>query len=258
MTITVSAPPRHGSSPSPATAPALLLKIVDRIRSELAEPEVPASTHQLLSDVAAESGFWERLVSTWPWLLDRLTPCTVAKKPYASALVTNTINIVRLKASGTGSNVVPARASARLDIRLLPGRTPLWAKYRIESIVDAVLKEDCPAQEGPCRVDYDSFGEATSLSNDDDAARAEFDALARHAVRDTDDIVGPLVSPGYTDSIRLRRENVPALGFVPFRLTQEEAATQHGIDERVSRDNVVGGLQILTSAVIDVSEAPPN
>jgi acetylornithine deacetylase/succinyl-diaminopimelate desuccinylase-like protein len=84
-----------------------------------------------------------------------------------------------------------------------------------------------------------------------------FDALARHAVGSrTDAIAGPVLSPGYTDSLLARPKGTRAYGMVPFEVTQEELATMHGRDERVSKANVTRGLEVLFRAVVDVSATP--
>jgi len=69
-------------------------------------------------------------------------------------------------------------------------------------------------------------------------------------------VAGPVISPGYTDSILARAKGARAYGFVPFDVTPEELATFHGRDERVSVKNVHRGLEILFRAVVDVVAVP--
>ena len=69
-------------------------------------------------------------------------------------------------------------------------------------------------------------------------------------------VVGPVLSPGFTDSLRLRPLGVRAYGFVPFATTQDETGGMHGENERVSSENVRDGLRVLFSAVVDVAALP--
>ena len=62
-------------------------------------------------------------------------------------------------------------------------------------------------------------------------------------------VAGPVISVGFTDSIYLRVLGVRAYGFVPFVLSEEEVATMHGNDERVSTENLERGLRVLATAV---------
>ena len=64
-------------------------------------------------------------------------------------------------------------------------------------------------------------------------------------------MAGPVISPGFTDSIYLRPLGVQAYGFVPFELTSDELTTFHGNRERLSEENLERGLRMLLSAVIE-------
>jgi acetylornithine deacetylase/succinyl-diaminopimelate desuccinylase-like protein len=68
-------------------------------------------------------------------------------------------------------------------------------------------------------------------------------------------VAGPAISPGYTDSLFLRRKGVRSYGFMPFEVAQSEMSGFHGRDERVSVENVRRGARALFRAVIDVAAA---
>lgn len=88
------------------------------------------------------------------------------------------------------------------------------------------------------------------------------DTLARNAVAvatahgEKRIVAGPILSPGFTDSIFLRAKGVRAYGFVPFIETVDEMGGMHGDGEHVSKQNVANGLETLLRAVVDVSVAP--
>jgi acetylornithine deacetylase/succinyl-diaminopimelate desuccinylase-like protein len=75
-----------------------------------------------------------------------------------------------------------------------------------------------------------------------------YEALVRAATA-AGGVAGPVISVGFTDSIYLRVLGVRAYGFVPFVLSEEEVATMHGNDERVSTENLERGLRVLATAV---------
>ena len=88
------------------------------------------------------------------------------------------------------------------------------------------------------------------------AARA-FPQLHERTDRDVERAVaGPIISPGFTDSILLRRRGVKAYGFVPLILTALESSRMHGDNERVSRENSVRGTRTLALTLADVVGAP--
>ena len=51
------------------------------------------------------------------------------------------------------------------------------------------------------------------------------------------------MTTGGTDSRFLRVKGVPAYGFVPIILAEPEAAGIHGVDERLSIDNLNRGIR---------------
>ena len=74
-----------------------------------------------------------------------------------------------------------------------------------------------------------------------------FDALeACVRIDEPDGTVLPVLMPGASDGRYFRRMNIPTYGFAPFRVTQEEYRRIHGIDERISLDNVSFGLRFFT------------
>ena len=58
-----------------------------------------------------------------------------------------------------------------------------------------------------------------------------------------DTIVAPNMTSGGTDSRFLRVKGVPAYGFVPIILEEPEAVRIHGVDERLSIDNLNRGIR---------------
>jgi acetylornithine deacetylase/succinyl-diaminopimelate desuccinylase-like protein len=57
--------------------------------------------------------------------------------------------------------------------------------------------------------------------------------------------VVPSVITGFTDSHWFRSLGIASYGFVPFVLDEHEQRTVHGIDERVSVENLAQGVQRL-------------
>ena len=165
-------------------------------------------------------------------------------KPQTRAGVTDTCQVTGFEGKGSAPNVIPSQTSAFMDCRLLPGTTPKALLAELEAMV-----KDVPGIKLEVIQAFDA-----GVSEMDDAF---FDALARHAVEGRDDAVaGPVISPGYTDSILARAKGARAYGFVPFDVTPEELATFHGRNERVSVKNVHRGLEVLFKAVVDVVAVP--
>lgn len=239
--------PGHGSTPVPR-APQRLLEALDRIRAWPRPARVHPSLYQLLAEAGHEAGGVTGFVLERPALVDRLAIDRFLAEPAASALVTDTVNITGF-AGAKAPNVVPSEVSALLDVRLLPGTAPATLLAEVRALLAGI--------EGVSVEVIDQRAAAESPWDD-----PVFAALAHHveATAHADGIariaVGPVLSPGFTDSILLRDKGVRAYGVVPVIVTRAEAATMHGDGERVSRRNVARGLKALLSAVVDVAAAP--
>ena len=57
----------------------------------------------------------------------------------------------------------------------------------------------------------------------------------------------PSVIPGFTDSHYFREHGIASYGFVPFVLTDDDAKSIHGVNERVSEDNLRNGIRRLVT-----------
>ncbi len=128
-------------------------------------------------------------------------------------------------------NVMPARATAEVDIRILPDTTPADVEARVRSL----LGDDLPYElEWPEEIVEASSSPVEGVVPSAIAAflAAEGDAAA----------VLPTLCTGFTDSNFLRAAGgTQAYGFSPFRTTPTEVleAGYHNADERVHVDDLL-------------------
>jgi acetylornithine deacetylase/succinyl-diaminopimelate desuccinylase-like protein len=231
----------HGSTPVPGRAPERLLRAIDRLNKRDPDPIIHAALYELAARVGEDVGGIKGFVLEHPALVRMLVLGKLMESPPARATLFNTINVTGFEGKKE-PNVIPSEVSAQLDCRILPNVRPIDFLVEIKRTVDdpnvtfEVLDQQ-PAGESPWD---DSF----------------FSALARHAVDGRPHVVaGPALSPGYTDSLFLRRKGVHSYGLVPFEVEQTELNGFHGRNERVSIANVHRGLRMLFRAVVDVSAA---
>ena len=145
------------------------------------------------------------------------------KEPRNNARVRNTISITGIKGSDK-VNVIPAEASAELDIRLLPGEDP----QAFIDIVRKVIADDS------IKIDVLlSFPAATSPPHAE--ATKAISELARAHDGDVP-VLAPLVS-GFTDCHFFREKKIPCYGFLPMRSSAGGESLVHGNNERLSLEN---------------------
>jgi acetylornithine deacetylase/succinyl-diaminopimelate desuccinylase-like protein len=153
----------------------------------------------------------------------------------ANALLTNTVSTTTAH-SGIKHNVIPAIAEATIDCRLLPGTNHEAFTQEVRDVVD-----DKKVRIEPI------FSSDTPPSSTD----TELFALIENVVHDhmEEALVLPSLSAGFTDSRVFRRRGVESYGFIPILLEQNEAATIHGHNERITVENLRLGTQILFETV---------
>ena len=225
--LTVVGEASDSSLPRENAAPRVLAMALSRL-AELEHPAVvlPA-TDVFLERISDHVPFVSRLALKNRWLFGPLVRGAFSDRPAAVAMLHDTVTVTSLRA-GISDAVVPARASAHLSLRLLPGSDLATALARMEAAVDdprvtmEVLRDDGVSPTAPIE------GEVwTRLES----------ALAS-AYPGDDAIITPVITPVSCDARYFAREGVPAYRLTPFVLDANERGRVHGVDERISMQNL--------------------
>jgi acetylornithine deacetylase/succinyl-diaminopimelate desuccinylase-like protein len=152
-----------------------------------------------------------------------------------NAMVRDTVALTGLR-SGLKHNVIPGRAEATLDVRLLPDTDAAAFLRALEAVIDdpevRVLLPDTGLPEP---------GVASPWQNE------LFEALAREMERELPGSVTlPVQTTGGTDSAPFRRRGVPAYGYLPALLSAELNRSIHGPDERFPLAELERAVRVTT------------
>lgn len=153
------------------------------------------------------------------------------------ALLRDTIAVTHLDA-GNSVNVIPTRAVAGIDIRMLPSTSPKEMLARVEQAVGKngtveVLLGTEPAPESPASGElYDTVARAMRAASPGST-------------------VGPMVTAGTTDSRFFRARGIPAYGVMPFKVNYYDADGVHGRDERIRARFFAEGVRLMRTIVRD-------
>jgi acetylornithine deacetylase/succinyl-diaminopimelate desuccinylase-like protein len=158
--------------------------------------------------------------------------------PWQYALIHNTSTQTVLEGSQT-TNVVPSRATAHLDCRLLPRKDLEAFVTTIERVIDdpgielmRLLAFPSPASPAESRL-------MTAIR-----------AVAARELRDP--LVVPSVIAGFTDSHYFRGLGILSYGFVPFAQPPEERRRIRGNDERVSVAVLRDAIRFLYNLLFEI------
>ena len=151
-------------------------------------------------------------------------------------MLRNTFVPTMVKA-GVAQNVIPASAEAFVDCRLVPGVTVDDLREELAAVID----------DPEVAIDFVKV----STGTESDADTELFDAVreAVHAER-PEAIVVPYLTSGGTDCKQFRPHGIVCYGNIPFELDDSEAERIHGIDERVSVENLERALRVMWRTVV--------
>ena len=189
--------------------PVRVLPTTRRFFGELSEIWPEPAHRRAMADVASGAG--ERIARGAEAL---------ASEPVFDAVLRNGISPTMLE-GGVRANVIPAEASATLNVRTLPG----------QSIDQVVARLRRAVADRGVSVSITSRGTDAPPS---DFRSPMFAAIAQSlAAVDPGLAVVPYLSTGATDSARLRQMGIKAYGLLPFPLAEEDELRMHAADERV-------------------------
>jgi acetylornithine deacetylase/succinyl-diaminopimelate desuccinylase-like protein len=163
------------------------------------------------------------------------------RNPRQNALIRNTITPTVLEGSPK-TNVIPEEASAQLDCRLLPGERPADFLAMLRDVIADEAVHVQPILSFPA-----------SSSDPDSGLMAAVRTLAATELGGAPVI--PSVITGFTDSHYFRERGIASYGFVPFVLHEDDERTVHGVNERVSVENLRDGVRRLVTLLRSV---PPD
>ncbi|MBU0494050.1 MAG: M20/M25/M40 family metallo-hydrolase [Chloroflexi bacterium] len=241
LRLVAAGEPGHGSIPHGGNANVTLLNALERILSTPRPLHVHPIVAEMLRVVAQGQSFprsWLLRHLSNP-LVMRLAGRQLAAHRLLSAMLRDTISLTVLRA-GYKVNVIPERAEAEIDCRLLPD-TPAdeFHRWLRERIADERVQLEVTESSPPSGV----------ASLDTAFYRVVTQAIERHAPGAG---IFPLLMPGGTDGRYFRQRGYPAYGFGPMILGPDDLARAHGIDERISLDNLELGVQIARDIIRDL------
>jgi acetylornithine deacetylase/succinyl-diaminopimelate desuccinylase-like protein len=233
--LTVTGTPSHGSRPTKANPVPRLVAALDRIAHYETPlhvtPGVQKFFHDISRNYTGRQAAW--LGNVTQALTQPDARAWILRDVYWNAILRNTISLTGLQGSNK-TNVIPAVATAELDIRLLPDQSPEVMLATLTRIVNdtavhfTTLLQPKPPFESPTNT-------------------ALFRAIERAAKeRDPAAFVTSSMMTGATDRPSYRKLGIIAYGLDPFKVeAADEQKGVHGNDERLSVQNIGDGVKFV-------------
>jgi len=234
--------PGHGSMPHNNNANVILLQALQRVLARPRPLRLDMVTAAMFRAIAERQPFPLSVLLRHidnPLVL-RLAGRRLSSNRLLNAMLRDTISLTMLH-GGYRVNVIPERAEATIDCRLLPETEAeefvAWVRQRIadERVKLEVVEGAPPSGVAPLEGPFM------------EAARR---AVAEHVPGAA---VFPLLVTGGTDGRYFRQRGYAAYGFGPTLLDASDISRVHGIDERISLDNLVLGVKIVRDMLRDLT-----
>jgi acetylornithine deacetylase/succinyl-diaminopimelate desuccinylase-like protein len=241
--------PGHGSVPGAADNAIMRMnKVVEKLGNHCSEIVLVPTFKQYLTEVAKEDKFLREDVMSLlknPQKADQILDSLSRKDKYMTeefhARLRMTVTPTMIQ-GGVKENIVPSECEAVFDCRVLPGQSPAQALDEIKGL----LKD----------VGLDKLGFEIIQANEPSESPLETPLyeLIAGTLREFDPncAVAPVLLTGGTDSRFFRSLGSVCYGFHPVRPDlpySEMQRTIHGIDERISIENLVFGTSVLYNLV---------
>jgi carboxypeptidase PM20D1 len=212
----------HSSMPPPNTAVGILSRAVARLEAEPLPADLRGGTRLLFEHVGPEMPFGMRLVFANLWLLEPVLLRQMAAKPSTNAGVRTTLAATMFEGSPK-ENVLPVRARAVVNFRILPGDSVQGVLEHVRRVVDDP------------RVKLSTLNfvsEPSPVSRTDSEAWRLLQKSIRQVFPKV--LVAPYLGVSAADARHFTGLSDNVYRFIPMQLESADLARIHGRDERVS------------------------
>jgi carboxypeptidase PM20D1 len=228
LKLTAVAPPGHSSTPPAAGSSAIgmLSAALARLDQHPMPGGIQGAAGEMFAAIAPELPFGQRLALSNLWLLRPVVERLLDKGGATSAMMRTTTAMTIFNA-GNKENVLPGRAEAIVNFRILPGDSAA----SVQAHVKRVIADD--------RIEVAPLGlafEPSRLSSPDSDGYRLIERTVREVFPDS--MVAPGLMLAASDARHFDGIASSSYRFMPVRFKPEDLARPHGTDERIAVDQL--------------------
>jgi len=227
--------PTHASTPPEKNSTSNLILFLNEMLEKHRKIILSDQSVQFFSQLSKALDFpGNFLVSriTHP-LVEPLVLKQLKKVPAIMALLRNTLSVSWLNSNLVLSyNRIPAKAKAKLDIRLLPNTN---LEEHLNDIKKIAEKYDVKFKVFQKRKSTQSNLESPFFQTISQTAQGLY----------PDAVITPLISTGITDSAKFRELGIDCFGIIPTFISEEKIQSMHGPNESISKKQLNESINFL-------------
>jgi len=223
--LSLDQPPGHSSMPPSRTAIGSMSAALARLEANPMPAAISGVAGEMFATLAPEMSGFNRFALSNLWLFRPLVQAQLEKGPSSNAMLRTTTALTIVRA-GNKDNVLPGRAEAAVNFRVLPGDTLASVEAHIRKTIadDAIVIKPYPGNSEPSPISpVESLGYRTIAQS----VRQVFPEA----------IVAPGLMIAATDSRHFSTVSDAVYRFSPVRARPEDLSRFHGTNERISIAN---------------------
>ena len=235
----------HSSMPPPQTAIGILSAAISRLEERQMPASIEGVTRQMLDNIGPEMPFGKRLVMANLWLFKPLVERKLSASPGTNAGIRTTTAATIIE-GGLKENVLPSRARALVNFRILPGDSiERVVSHAREVVADPRVKVNRSGV---------FAGEPSPVSNINTTGFQIVQRTIRQLFPEV--LITPALVLGGTDSKHYVKLTNNIYRFSPLRIRPEDIERIHGINERISIKNYAGCVKFYFYLIKNSAQEP--
>ena len=249
VVIKMSATPGHSSMPPKkgTSAIGMMSAALKRLDDEQLPSGIRGVAGEMFDTLAPEMGGFSRVALSNLWLFGPVVQKQLEGAASTNAMMRTTTALTIVNA-GNKENVVPGRAEATVNFRILPGDTKEQVLEHVRSqVTQAVGADKFELLALPGAVD------ASKVAPTDSAQYKLLNKTVREVFPDA--LVAPGLMVAATDSIHYSAISEHIFKFSPIRANAEDLKRFHGTNERLASKNYADAIRFYHRLLSEAAKA---
>lgn len=219
----------HSSQPKSMTNVGRLSKAIANLEEKQFNASISGPTEELFEFTAPEMSFMYKYIFENQWLFKPVIKKILLSKPATAAVVRTTIAPTIFHA-GDKDNILPEKAEAIINLRVMPGDTLADLQKQMEKMIDD--------DQVKIKIEGNEASKVSSTTSE------SFKSIQK-AVRSVDDqvVVAPYIMIGASDSKHYAEIADDAYRFLPIKMEEDSLERMHGTNERIEKKAYLESIQ---------------
>jgi carboxypeptidase PM20D1 len=220
----------HSAYPEKETAITVLIKALNSVINNQMDARISEPVNDFIRYIGPEMPFYAKAIFANRWLFNGIILNIYQGSKTSNALVRTTTAPTILNA-GVKDNVIPAKAEAVVNFRILPGETSADVMAHLKTVIsDERVKVSM----------IEGFSEPSPVSPVDVYGFKAILKTIRQVYPEA--LVAPTLMVVASDSRKYIKVSKNIYNFAPIVVTSEDLARMHGIDERNKIEDFTRGI----------------